>query len=202
MMASTAARLRTTSAPIPFGAPILCPEMVSIVAGIAPTDTGTWPKACTASVWNIAPAAWQRRPISSTGCRVPTSLLTHITDTTAGPAARAASSASSRTTPLPSTGRTSSSPPSRATAWAAASTALCSVAHTAARIRRPAARAASAPPITARLSASVPPEVNTTWLGSAPTAAATLRRASSRPARAARPNRWALDGLPKAPAPR
>ena len=54
----------------------------------------------------------------------------------------------------------------------------------------------------ARLSASVPPEVNTTWFGSAPTAAATLRRASSMPARAVRPKRWALDGLPKAAGPR
>ena len=35
-----------------------------------------------------------------------------------------------------------------------------------------------------------PPEVKTTWLGSAPTAAATSLRACSSPARAARPNRW------------
>jgi hypothetical protein len=37
-----------------------------------------------------------------------------------------------------------------------------------------------------------------TWLGSASTAWATSRRACSSPARAARPNRWALDGLPNA----
>jgi hypothetical protein len=49
-----------------------------------------------------------------------------------------------------------------------------------------------------RLSASVPPEVKITWLGSASTACATSRRACSMPARAARPNRWALEGLPKA----
>ena len=62
----------------------------------------------------------------------------------------------------------------------------------------PRSRAASAAPTMPRLSASVPPEVKITWLGSAPTASATCRRACSRPARAARPKRWALDGLPNA----
>ena len=57
-------------------------------------------------------------------------------------------------------------------------------------------REARAPTIP-RLSASVPPEVKITWFGSAPTACATSRRACSIPARAARPNRWALEGLPK-----
>ncbi len=61
----------------------------------------------------------------------------------------------------------------------------------------PRSRAASAAPMMPRLSASVPPEVKITWLGSAPTAWATSRRASSIPARAARPKRWELDGLPK-----
>jgi hypothetical protein len=49
-----------------------------------------------------------------------------------------------------------------------------------------------------RLSASVPPEVKITWLGSAPMACATSRLACSMPARAARPYRWALEGFPKA----
>ena len=62
----------------------------------------------------------------------------------------------------------------------------------------PRSRAASAAPRMPRLSASVPPEVKITWFGSAPTAAATSRRACSRPARAVRPNRWPLEGFPKA----
>ena len=58
--------------------------------------------------------------------------------------------------------------------------------------------------MTARLSASVPPEVKITWLGSVapPSASAMLRFASSMPARAARPNRWADDGFPNASLPR
>jgi len=79
---------------------------------------------------------------------------------------------------------------------------LCSIADTATRNGPPRSRAASAHPITARLSASVPPDVKITWPGSAPSASAIVRFASSMPARAARPNRWAEDGLPKASRPR
>jgi len=43
--------------------------------------------------------------------------------------------------------------------------------------------------MTARLSASVPPDVKKTWPVSAPSARATWRRAWSSPARAVRPNR-------------
>jgi len=82
-----------------------------------------------------------------------------------------------------------SSPPRCATACAAASTALCSIADTAMRNGPPRSRAASAHPMTARLSASVPPDVKITWPGSTPSAAAMLRLASSTPARAARPKR-------------
>ncbi len=47
--------------------------------------------------------------------------------------------------------------------------------------------------------ASVPPEVNTTLRGSAPTSAATLWRASSIRRRTARPSAWTEDGLPQTP---
>src|SRR2546430_439117 len=63
-------------------------------------------------------------------------------------------------------------------------------------------RDASAAPMIAKLSASVPPEVKITWLGSAPRVSAIVRLASSIPAGAARPNRWAEDGLPNASLPR
>jgi hypothetical protein len=46
------------------------------------------------------------------------------------------------------------------------------------------------------LAASVPPLVKITWPGSAPTSRATLARAASTAARAARPSAWIEDGLP------
>ena len=58
---------------------------------------------------------------------------------------------------------------------------------------------ASQPPTTARLSASVPPEVNTTSPRSAPNEAATRWRASSTARRARRDSRWPPDGLPNVP---
>src|SRR6266704_1572350 len=204
MMASTACRSRTISAPTPLGAPILWPEIVSKVQPASASETGILPSAWTASTWSGTPAARQRAATRATGCTTPTSLFTHITLTTATPRASAAASASSATAPDASTGRMISSPPSRATACAAARTALCSIADTATRNGPPRARAASAHPITARLSASVPPDVKITWPGSAPppSAVAIVRLASSMPARAARPYRCAEDGLPKASRPR
>ena len=71
------------------------------------------------------------------------------------------------------------------------------MAVTTAHTGAPRSRAARAAPMMPRLSASVPPEVKMTWLGSAPTAWAISRRACSMPARAARPYRCELDGLPK-----
>ncbi len=54
----------------------------------------------------------------------------------------------------------------------------------------------SATPRTARLSASVPPDVNTISDGSAPMRRATADRASSSTALARWPNAWMLDALP------
>ena len=71
------------------------------------------------------------------------------------------------------------------------STAWCSTALQAAT-----PPAAASTPRTARLSASVPPLVNTTSPGSAPTSAATVSRASSSRRRASRAHRWEPDGLP------
>ncbi len=84
MIASTALLSRTTRAPTPLGAPILCPDNVSIVQGTCRNETATLPKACTASVWSVTPAAQQRAAISAIGWITPISLLTHMTDTTEG----------------------------------------------------------------------------------------------------------------------
>ena len=202
MIASTAWRSRTTRAPMPLGAPILWPETVKRVQATSCSDTGILPNACTPSTWNGTPASRHRAASRATGCTTPISLFTHITLTTASPRASAWASASSATSPTPFTGRTISSPPSRATACAAARTALCSIADTATRNGPPRSRAARAHPITARLSASVPPDVKITWLGSTPRASAMRRFASSTPARAARPKRCGEEGFPKASGPR
>ncbi len=172
MIASTAWRSRTTSAPIPLGAPILWPEIVRNVQPTSSSDTGTLPNAWTASEWNGTPAARHRAASRATGWIAPTSLLTHMTLTTATPRTSASASASSSTIADAFTGSTISSPPRCRTACAAARTALCSTADTATRNGPLRSRAASARPITARLSASVPPEVKITWLGSAPRASA------------------------------
>src|SRR2546422_2072241 len=202
MIASTAPRSRTMRAPTPFAAPILCPEMVTSVQPASLGDRGTLPTACTASEWKQTPAARQRSASRAIGWTVPTSLFTHITLTSATPRASASSSASSSTTPEALTPTRISSPPRCCTACAAASTALCSTADTATRNGPPRSRAASADPMMARLSASVPPEVKITWPGSTPRHSATVRFASSSPARAVRPNRWADDGFPNASRPR
>ena len=52
-------------------------------ARCAAKSTGTCPTACTASLWDSAPYSAARAATSATGCRVPTSLLAHITETTA-----------------------------------------------------------------------------------------------------------------------
>ena len=56
---------------------------------------------------------------------------------------------------------------------------------------------APATPLTARLSDSVPPEVNTISSGVTPRKPAMLSRATSMPSRASRPKPWMLEALPK-----
>ena len=57
-------------------------------------------------------------------------------------------------------------------------------------------RSRAAAGASANVLASVPPEVNTTLRGCAPTSAATCSRASSISRCAARPSPWTEDGLP------
>ncbi len=181
-MASIAFRSRTISAPIPLGAPILWPEMVSRVQESSATETGTFPSACTASVWKMMPASWHRRGDLRHRLNDPDLVVDPHHRDDRGPL---------RQRPRPARrGRADRrSPPAAAPrarrdgrhACAAASTALCSIAETAAHIGAPRSRAASAAPTMPRLSASVPPEVKTTWLGSAPSASAICRRACSMP---------------------
>ena len=107
---------------------------------------------------------------------MPTSLLTSITDTTDTSSSSAAARASRSMAPALSTATTR--PPRCSTGW---STAWCSTAeHTATPPR------AAGTPSTARLSASVPPPVNTTSLGSTPSSGHQLARLVDRLAGIAR----------------
>ncbi|SIN18336.1 Uncharacterised protein [Mycobacteroides abscessus subsp. abscessus] len=134
---------------------------------------------------------------------VPTSLLAHITATSAccpGWAARASRRVCGWTRPSASTSSQSSAAP-----WCSAShstvsrTAWCSTAETAMRVRRGScSRRAQYMPLTARLSASVPPPVRMTSAGSAPRLAAICSRAVSTAERADRPAPCRAEALPPA----
>ena len=108
----------------------------------------------------------------------------------------AASTASGSTRPEPSTGAATTSKPNFSRWCAAWPTAWCSTALTTSRLPR--ALPAQAAPLTARLLASVPPEVRTISRAAPPRSAASRSCASSRALRAARPAACAEDGLPKA----
>jgi len=155
-------------------------------AGPRSTHAVAW----TASVCSMASGACSATT-SATASRsliTPVSLFTAITETRQIPStpARVAARASRSIRPPVSVGTTT--PPASRTG---ASTAGCSTAEQTGR--PPVARTT---PSTARLSASVPPLVNTTSPAVAPTRAATQSRASSTARRAARATAWAPDGLP------
>ena len=184
-----------------MGPPSLCAETASVLIPGRWASTGTAQNAWTASTWKGTPAASHRAASSATGCTVPTSLLAHITVTSATSAARSASSRSScpgSTRPVASTSSQTSSAPSCAASHSAASdTAWCSTADRTMTVRRgSASRAARNRPSTAMLSASVPPEVRMISTGSAFRAAATASRPVSSAMRADRPPECRDAGLP------
>ena len=88
-------------------------------------------------------------------------------------------------------------PRARRASATASRTAWCSTGLARTRVRAgSASRRDQYRPLTARLSASVPPEVNTTSLGRAPSASASVSRASSTVRRALRPAAWSEEALP------
>ena len=136
---------------------------------------------------------------SATGCTVPTSLFAHITLTTATWSAEremAERSASGHTPPSVSTpSQIASAPWVSSSQRTESSTAWCSTEVVSTRRRAPSWRAQYRP-LTARLSASVPPLVKTTSLGRAPNTSASCSRDSSTTRRARRPAACSEDGLP------
>ena len=192
---------RTSSAPTPTGPPILCPVMAMVSSPEALKSTGRCPKAWTASEWTGIPCARAAATISATGWTLPTSLLAHMTvikATAAGSASISRCTASTGTTPSASTGsQTASAPSCFSSHSTVSSTAWCSTGEHRIRRRRGSASCrAQYSPLTARLSASVPPEVKITSDGWAPVAAAMVSRASSTTLRARRPEPCSDEGLP------
>ncbi len=174
-------RRRTTRAPTPVGPPNLWPDTETRSATRVVAATSTHGTACTASVCSTARGARSRTTSAtrSSGCSVPTSLFTAITETTAVRPSSASASTSRSTTPSAVTPTSRRRNPSRARRSAGFSTAWCSTALTTRPSPCPAARAGRAAPCTARLSDSVPPLVNTTSPGSHPRCSATTSRAAS-----------------------
>ena len=72
---SSGTRPRTMSAPVPLGAPTLCPASESASTPRASSESGSQPAACTASVCMSAPAACAMAASSAIGCTVPISLF-------------------------------------------------------------------------------------------------------------------------------
>ena len=70
-----------TSAPTPFGPPILCAESVSRSAPSAPISQAMRPAACTASTCRRPPAACTIAAASATGWITPVSLLASMSET-------------------------------------------------------------------------------------------------------------------------
>ena len=152
------------------------------------------PAACTASQSRTAPAAWAASATAATGWPVPTSLLAAITATRAvRPAGAGRPAGPGRPGRDRRPGQVDRGPgvglgPGGGVEHGVV---LDGRADQVPALRRP----ASTVPLTARLSASVPPEVNTTSAGAALTRAANCSRADSTAARAARPWPCWLDGL-------
>src|SRR5690606_30100055 len=178
---------------------ILWPETVIAASPEPPKSTGTWPNAWTASecsgTWNSAATSASSR----TGRTVPISLLAHITvarATSSGLRDRASRRASGCTRPWPSTGRYSTVAPSCSPSqWTASRTAWCSTGLARIRVRAGSASLrAQYRPFTARLAASVPPEVNTTSLGRTPRCAVSASTASGSIGVVAAWSRYAMVG--------
>ena len=130
---------------------------------------------------------------------VPISLLTAMIDTTSTESSSVASSASKSMSPVSNTGMLSiTNPFCSAKARVAASTHLCSMGLTKMRLRPSGARPAS--PNSAKLFASVAPEVKITSSASEPISLATSSAALDTTFAAFQPTAWSLEcGLPNCP---
>ncbi|CAB5022279.1 unannotated protein [freshwater metagenome] len=182
---------RTTNTPMPRGPPTLCP--VTVTRSQSMNSLGSIHiGACTASVCRTALGERSRTRLKTSlkGWRVPISLLTAITETNAVCSSRSALRRSMSMMPSDVTGANATRAPSAARRAAGAIIALCSISETTTPDKSLGASASPRTPritpLTARLSDSVPPPVNTTSWGRHPSRVAIRSRASSRAVFAAR----------------
>jgi DNA-binding transcriptional regulator YdaS (Cro superfamily) len=153
-----------------------------------PTLVNAW----TASVWNNAPYSCAIFASSANGCIVPITLLAAITDTNAVSPSITSDNESVLTRPSPSTGSMAISYPASFRRAHASSTAECSTADVI-TFFFPERRTV---PKIARLSDSVPPEVNVMRDGRQFNASATLFLAADTAFAAESPMECMLLGLP------
>ena len=129
------------------------------------------------------------------GYTFPSSWFAHAKVTSPVSSRSAASRSAVAISPRDDTGNNVTRKPPAPSASTAPRTAGCSMGDVI-TCRRPRAAATSARPRIARLSPSVPPDVNTISSPVAPKNRATCPRARSTASRARRPAAWTLDGLP------
>src|SRR5438552_4329995 len=163
---------------------------------MASTSIGVLPTAWVASVWKMIPFSLASLPIAATSWIVPISLLANMTEIRMVLSVIALRISSTSIRPSGCTGTYVTSKPWRSSRLATSMPARCSM--TVVTMWLPFSRYISATPLRARLIDSVPPEVNTSSLGSrAPMSLASLPRATSTAASASQPNGWLrLAGCP------
>jgi hypothetical protein len=120
---------RSSNAPTPGGPPNLCAATLIAESPLAANSTGSWPTACTASLCMGTPNSAAIAASSAIGMMVPTSLLAHITDTSATSSwlSSTSRSADADTEPSGAVGSQVTSAPSCSTSQCTeSSTAWCS----------------------------------------------------------------------------
>jgi hypothetical protein len=165
------------------------------------TSSGSLPAACEASVCSNTPLARQVFAMAAMSQVTPISLFASISDTSSVSGRSAARTASGSTRPVTSGSTSVTAKASFSSCLQVSSTDLCSVRELTMWPRSwLARRAACATPSSARLLASVAPEVKMISRGAAPISAATCARAASTRSNAARPGSWVAEaGFPWSP---
>ena len=178
------------SAPTPLGPPILCAESVIRSAPSALISQEIRPAAWTASTCRRPPASCTSARRFGNRLNTPVSLLASMRETSGRRRPWRSALRKRREIDDAIRRRPEFSRPLRRQI-------ARPPAPTDARSPRPATRVAATAGDSASILASVPPEVNTTLRGSAPTSAATCSRAVPRSAAPRGPRAWTDDGLPQ-----
>src|SRR5438270_10243243 len=163
---------------------------------MASTSTGVLPTAWVASVWNRMPFSFASLPMAAISWIVPISVLANITEIRMVLSVTALRISATSMRPSGCTGTYVTWRPCRSSRLQTSMPARCSM--TVVTMCVPFSRYISATPLSARLIASVPPDVKTSSFGSrAPISLASRPRAASTAASASQPKGWLrLAGCP------